>query len=232
MRITWFGHSAFKIETENNLKILIDPFISNNPVCTCPVEEIDVDIICITHGHSDHFGDAMEIANRTGALILSNHEISLFLSQQGINSQGMNIGGSYKFRDVKFMMVDAKHSSDIDIMEETIPGGSAAGFIIELENGKKIYHAGDTGLFSDLKTIIGSIYKPDIAILPIGDLFVMNPRDAAIATNWINPKKVIPMHYNTFPLIEQDTDEFIKLVNAKNKNTEVIILEPTETYFE
>ena len=232
MEITWFGHSAFKIETENNLKILIDPFISNNPVCTYPVEDIDADIICITHGHSDHFGDAMEIANRTGALILSNHEISLFSSQQGINSQGMNIGGSYKFQDVKFTMVDAKHSSAIDIMEETIPGGSAAGFIIELENGKKIYHAGDTGLFYDLKTVIGDIYKPDIAILPIGDLFVMGISDAAIATNWINPKKVIPMHYNTFPLIESDTDEFINLVKTKNKDTEVIILEPTETYTE
>lgn len=232
MEITWFGHSAFKIKTEDNLKILIDPFISNNPVCTYPVEEIDADIICITHGHSDHFGDALEIANRNGALILSNHEISLFVSQQGIQSQGMNIGGSYNFHDVKFTMVDAKHSSVIDITEETIPGGSAAGFIIELENGTKIYHAGDTGLFSDLKTVIGDIYKPDIAILPIGDLFVMGPEDAAIATNWINPKKVIPIHYNTFPLIEQDTDEFIKLVNTKNKNIKVIILEPNETYSE
>lgn len=230
MEITWFGHSAFKI-TEDNLKILIDPFISNNPVCTYPVEEIDADIICITHGHSDHFGDALEIANRTGALILSNHEISLFVSQQGIQSQGMNIGGSYKFHDVKFTMVDAKHSSVIDLSEETIPGGSAAGFIIELKDGTKIYHAGDTGLFSDLKTIIGEIYKPDIAILPIGDLFVMNPEDAAMATSWINPKKVIPMHYNTFPLIEQDTDKFVNLVKSKNQNTEVIILEPGETYF-
>lgn len=232
MEITWFGHSAFKIKTEDNLKILIDPFISNNPVCTYPVEEIDADIICITHGHSDHFGDALEIANRTGALILSNHEISLFVSQQGIQSQGMNIGGSYNFHDVKFTMVDAKHSSVIDITEEAIPGGSAAGFIIELKNGTKIYHAGDTGLFSDLKTIIGDIYKPDIAILPIGDLFVMGPEDAVIATNWINPRKVIPMHYNTFPLIEQDTDEFIKLLKTKNENIEVIILEPAETYCE
>lgn len=232
MEITWFGHSAFKIETEENLKILIDPFISNNPICTCPVEEIDADIICITHGHSDHFGDAMEIANRTGALILTNHEISLFVSQQGITSQGLNIGGSYTFHDVKFTMVEAKHSSAIDIMEETIPGGSAAGFIIELENGKKIYHAGDTGLFSDLKTVIGDLYEPDIAMLPIGDLFVMGIKDAAIAANWINPKIVIPMHYNTFPLIEQDTDKFINLVNTKNQNIEVIILEPTETYCE
>ncbi len=232
MEITWFGHSAFKIKTDDNLKILIDPFISNNPVCPYPVEEIDADIICITHGHSDHFGDAMEIANRTGALILSNHEISLFLSRQGLKSQGMNIGGSYKFYDVKFTMVEAKHSSDIDVMEETIPGGSAAGFIIELKNGKKIYHAGDTALFSDLKTIIGELHKPDIAMLPIGDLFVMGIEDAAIAASWINPKKLIPMHYNTFPLIEQDVDEFISLIKVKSPQTETIILEPTETYIE
>lgn len=230
MNLRWLGHSAFELTSEENLKILIDPFISNNPSCSIPVEDITADLICITHGHADHFGDAMEIADRTGAMVIANHEISIFFSRQGFETQGMNIGGSSNFHNIKITMVDAIHSSDIDFMEEVTPGGKACGFIFQLENGKKVYHAGDTSLFSDLKFIIGNYYKPDIALIPIGDRYTMGLQDASTAVEWISPQKVIPMHYNTFPVIKQDPEDFVDLVKIKSPKTEVIILDPGETY--
>lgn len=175
MEIRWLGHSAFEIISDDNVKILIDPFISNNPICDVPVEELNPDIILLTHGHSDHFGDALEISNRTNAPIACIHEISLFLAKQGIRNISVNIGGSFVFRNIKFTMLEAKHSSDIDIVEETVPGGTAASFLITFEDGTKIFHSGDTGLFGDMKTIIGSIYKPDVVMVPIGDKFTMGP---------------------------------------------------------
>lgn len=230
VEITWLGHSAFEIMSDKGLKILIDPFISNNPTCNLPVEEIEVDLILITHGHADHFGDAMEIANRTGAKLVGNHEVSLLLSKQGIESVGMNIGGSINIQGVKITMLDAKHSSDIDFVEEVIPGGSAASFLITSEEGTKIFHAGDTGLFGDMEKIIGDIYKPDIAILPIGDKFTMGPFEAAIATRWISPKIVIPMHYDTFPVIEQNTSIFTNFVMQMTPKIQTIVLNPGESF--
>jgi L-ascorbate metabolism protein UlaG (beta-lactamase superfamily) len=196
------------------------------------VEEMEADLICITHGHADHFGDALEIANRTSALVIANHEISIFFSRQGFETQGMNIGGSSQFHDIKITMVDAIHSSDIDFMEEITPGGKACGFIFELENGRKIYHAGDTSLFGDLKFVVGDFYKPDVALIPIGDRYTMGLKDASTAVKWISPQIVIPMHYNTFPVIEQDPEDFVDLVKNRIPNVEVIILNPGDTYTE
>ena len=230
MEIRWLGHSAFEIITDENVKILIDPFISNNPACPVPVEELKPDIILVTHGHADHLGDAMEISNLTQASIAGTHELSLFLSKQGIRNISLNLGGSFVFRDIKFTMLEAKHSADIDIVEETAPGGIACGFLITFSDGTKIYHAGDTGLFGDMKTIIGEIYKPDIVLVPIGDKFTMGPFEAALATRWMNPKVVIPMHYNTFPPIEQDPLIFANFVSQLNPNIDVVILNPDE-YF-
>lgn len=231
MEIRWLGHSAFEIVSNENVRILIDPFISNNPACQVAVEELNPDLICITHGHSDHFGDAMEIANESGASVIAIHEIALFLSKQGINNVGMNIGGSVMFKDVKITMLEARHSSDIDFVEESVPGGLPASFLITLEDGTKIYHAGDTGLFSDMKNIIGEIYKPDICLVPIGDKFTMGPFEAALASMWYNPKVVIPMHYGTFPPIEQDPTIFANFVTQFNPNIDVVVMNPGE-YFE
>lgn len=230
MEITWLGHSAFEIISDKGLKILIDPFISNNPACSIPVEEVEADVILITHGHGDHFGDAMEIANKTGAKLIGNHETSLFLSKQGFEAVGMNIGGSIQIQGIKVTMLDAKHSSSIDFVEEIVPGGTASSFLITLEEGTKIFHGGDTGLFGDMEKIIGDIYKPDIAILPIGDKFTMGPFEAAIATRWISPKVVIPMHYNTFPVIEQNPTIFSNFVIQMDPKIKTILLNSGETF--
>ena len=230
MEITWLGHSAFEIISDKGLRILIDPFISNNPVCNIPVEEIEADVILITHGHADHFGDTMEIANRTGAKLVGNHEISLFLSKQGLEAVGMNIGGSINIDEVKITMLDAKHSAAIDFLEEVVSGGSAASFLITLENGTKIFHAGDTGLFGDMEKVIGEIYKPDIAMIPIGDKFTMGPFEGALAAKWISPKMVIPMHYNTFPVIEQNPTIFANFIMQMDPKIKPIVLNLGESF--
>jgi len=232
LKLRWLGHSAFELISRENLKILIDPFVSNNPACPLTVEELDADIICVTHGHADHFGDTMEIANRTGAIIVGNHEHSVYLARQGFDSQGINIGGSIKLYDIEINMVDAKHSSDMDFIDEIGAGGSASGYIIKLENGRKIYHSGDTGIFVDMREVIGEIYQPDIALIPIGDRYTMGPKDAAIAAQWINPEIVIPMHYNTFPVIQQEPTEFAERVEAADSKIRVVILEPGQLYRE
>ena len=232
MEIIWFGHSAFEIVTDENLKILIDPFISNNPVCPVAVEEIDADVICVTHGHTDHFGDTMEIANRTGATIISNHEHSVYLAKQGFDTLGMNIGGTIEIQGIKITMVNSLHSSDMDFIEEMPAGGSSCGYIIQLEAGRKIYHSGDTGIFGDMRTVIRDIYKPDIALIPIGDRYTMGPFEASIAAAWIDAKIIIPMHYNTFPEIEQDPEKYAYIVESINKDKKVVILEPGQSYKE
>ena len=230
MEIRWLGHSAFEIISDEGVKILIDPFISNNPTCPIPVEDFEANIICITHGHSDHFGDAMEIANNTNATLVANHEISLFLGEQGFDCVGMNTGGTVSILGINITMLDARHSSSIDFTEEVRPGGDPRSFLITLEDGTKIFHAGDTGLFGDLETVVGNIFKPDIAMVPIGDRFTMNPFQAALASMWISPKAVIPMHYNTFPAIEQDPAVFSNFVYQLNPNIDVVIMNPLETY--
>ena len=218
MEIRWLGHSCFEVISDDDVHILIDPFISNNPSCPVPVEELNPDIILVTHGHSDHLGDALDISNSTNAPIAAIHEVSLFLSKQGIETIGVNIGGSFIFRGVKFTMLDAKHSSDIDMVEEVVPGGVAASFLITFEDGTSIFHSGDTGLFGDMKTIIG-------------DKFTMGPFEAALASMWLNPKVTIPMHYNTFPAIEQDPTIFANFVMQFNPKISTVILNPNE-YFE
>lgn len=232
MRITWLGHSAFEIVTSEDLHILIDPFITGNPSCPCSLEEVRADVICVTHGHQDHFGDTLELARRDGSLVICIHELSKYLGCQGIEAVGMNMGGTVEASGVRITMVNSNHSSDLDFMEGMCqPGGSSCGYILELEDGKRIYHSGDTGIFGDMKTVIRDIYRPHLAFLPIGDRFTMGPREAEIAVGWLDVDVVIPMHYNTFPVIEQDPQGFKEDVESSTGAT-VVVLEPGETYQE
>jgi L-ascorbate metabolism protein UlaG (beta-lactamase superfamily) len=231
MKITWMGHSAFQIFTDKGLNILIDPFITENPVCPFNLEQIEADIILVTHGHTDHFGDTIEIARKHDSLIICNHEHSVYLSGQGLEAIGMNLGGTITEKGITVTMVNANHSSDMDFIQGIGPGGSSCGYIIKLENGRKIYHSGDTGIFGDMKSVVRDIYQPDLAMLPIGDRYTMGPHEASIAVKWLEVEKVIPMHYNTFPVIEQDPQKFKKEVESSS-DVEVVILEPGENYRE
>jgi L-ascorbate metabolism protein UlaG (beta-lactamase superfamily) len=231
MRIQWLGHSAFHIVTDNKLQILIDPFIRENPACPVSLEDLEVDIICVTHGHNDHFGDTVEIAERNKALIICNHEHSVYLQEQDLETLGMNIGGTSSTQGIRATMVNANHSSDMDFLQGIGPGGSSCGYILELENGRRIYHSGDTGLFGDMLKVIRDVYQPHIALLPIGDRYTMGLKEASLAAQWIGPEILIPMHYNTFPIIEQDPQKFKDIVESST-NTEVVILKPGESYQE
>ncbi|MBI5475153.1 MAG: metal-dependent hydrolase [Ignavibacteriales bacterium] len=223
--LTWFGHSAFLIQSLSGKRILIDPWL-DNPLA--PPDSIDIDnidFILITHGHSDHIGNSVDIAQRTGAKVISIFEIYLHLKNHGVNNgQGMNKGGALILDNLKFTMVDAKHSSGIDFESSVIAGGEAAGYIIELENGFKIYHAGDTSLFGDME-IIGDYYKPDIALLPIGGLYTMGPEEAAYACKLLKPKYIIGMHYGTFPVLTGSPESLRKLLKPELKN-KVVELQP------
>ena len=222
--ITWLGHSAFLFEAEK--KLLIDPFISGNPLAPCSPEELNPDIIAVTHGHRDHLGDTIEIGKRTGCRIISVHEVANYIKSKGVFAEGMGKGGTVNVEGIKLTMTEALHSSSIDASGFSFDGGSPAGFIIQI-NGHSIYHAGDTGVFGDMK-LIGELYEPELALLPIGDEFTMGIKEATKAVELIQPKIVIPMHYSTFDVIKQDPEEFKRAVEAK-VDTKVIIMKPGES---
>lgn len=223
--LTWLGHSAFKVETVSGRTLLIDPWL-DNPKAPPEAKNIQtIDLIFITHGHGDHIGNTVELAQRTGAQVVCIHEVSLYLQAEGVKTvTGMNKGGTLTTNGIKATMVDAKHSSDIDIGGRVIPGGEAAGFVIEFEDGFGLYHAGDTALFSDMK-LIGQMYKPDVALLPIGDLYTMDPKAAAKAAEWLNPKHIIGMHYGTFPPLTGTPEELQRHLPTRLKRR-VHVLEP------
>ncbi len=222
MRITSLGHSAFLLEGKD--RILIDPFLTGNPLASTTADKVDCDIICVTHGHGDHLGDAVDIARRTGAVVASIIEMSDWLEKTGVKSVGFNMGGTATIRKTKITMVPAFHSSSIGAPGLEFSAAMAVGMVID--SGKVVYHAGDTCVFGDMK-LIGELYKPDVALLPIGGFFTMDPRQAALATGLINPKIAIPMHYGTWPPIEQDPKEFEKLAKKSSK-AKVVILKPGE----
>lgn len=229
LSIKWLGHSTFTIATPGGKTVLIDPWVENNPACPDESKSLDaLDMILITHAHFDHMGDAVSLANAHNAEVLAIFEICQWLEGKGVkNCVGMNKGGTVELNGLKATMVEAQHSAAL--MEEDgslIYGGEAAGFVLEVETGLKLYHAGDTNVFSDME-IIRKLYKPSIVMLPIGSVFTMGPTEAAYACKLLKPKVVIPMHHGTFPLLSGKPQEFKELVKEK---VEVVALKPGETY--
>jgi len=216
MKLRYLGHAAVRIEGRKT--VLIDPFLSDNPLATERPEDIQsADVIVVTHDHADHLGDAFAIAKKTGAVIVSQHEIAVAAQAKGLSAEGMNIGGPVTVNGVKVWLTPALHTSS---------SGAPTGCVVEMPNGKRIYHAGDTGLFSDM-ALIGEMFKPDAACLPIGGRYTMDVVQAARAVDFLKVPVVIPIHYNTWPLIEADPQEFKRLVGGK---AQVVILNPGEAY--
>lgn len=213
MKLTYYGHSALFAE-HNGTKVIIDPFLSGNEHCDVDPDTIKVDAVILTHGHDDHVGDALSIAKRNNAPIIAVFELAMLLQQRGAEVHMMNIGGAYSFNGFEVKFTQAFHSSSLSDGDQFLYAGMPGGVLLTMGD-KTIFHAGDTNLFSDMK-LIGTMAKIDIAALPIGDNLTMGPSDAAIAAEWLRVKKVIPIHYNTFPFIAQDPKEYAKLLDIRN----------------
>ncbi|MET3697279.1 L-ascorbate metabolism protein UlaG (beta-lactamase superfamily) [Bacillus oleivorans] len=214
MKVSYHGHAVVKVDADEKV-ILIDPFINGNGLTDLNVENEAPDVILLTHGHGDHIGDTVELAKKKNALVIANNEIANYLSWQGLNVHAMHIGGKYQFDFGTVMLTQAFHGSAmITEDQQIIYLGMPAGILLTIK-GKTIYHAGDTGLFSDMK-LIGERHPIDLAFLPIGDNFTMGPEDAAYAAELLKAKMAVPIHYNTFPPIKQDPYAFVKLLKDKN----------------
>ncbi|MFC2103543.1 metal-dependent hydrolase [Bacteroidota bacterium] len=217
MKLRYFSHSSFQITTSANIKILIDPFLDGNPTSPVKADDVEADYIILTHAHGDHIGDAFSIAKRCGSTFISVNELAEYCKSNGFNAHNMHIGGGYNFEFGRVKFTIAHHGS---MTPDNTYAGEPAGVLITIE-GITIYHTGDTGLFYDMK-LIGEMNEIDYMLLPIGDNFTMGITDALKAVEFVNPKTAIPMHYNTFPVIEADPKEFQKKVEDIGKISKVM----------
>lgn len=220
MDLTFLGHATWLVRTGGK-SLVIDPFLSGNPAATMRPEDLSCDFVLISHAHGDHFADAESILQRTGATAITTNEIGTSLQAKGLQVHPMHLGGKRDFPFGSVKLVTALHGSGI-------AGGHACGFLIESE-GKKLYFAGDTALTTDMQ-LLRDVWGPiDIALLPIGSYFTMDVDDAAVACRFIAPGVVVPMHYNTFPLIAADLDRFRSRVAAESPKTEVVVMKPGDS---
>jgi L-ascorbate metabolism protein UlaG (beta-lactamase superfamily) len=224
-KLQFIGHSAFALEDNGN-QVLVDPFISGNPLVTVSPDDFNPTTILLTHAHNDHVGDTVEIALRSGANVIAIVEISDYAETRRCQTVGANLGGTVQFEGGSVKFVPAWHTSTYTTEDGLQAPSTPAGLVVRF-GGKTIYFAGDTCLFSDMQ-LIGE-EGLDIAIIPIGDHFTMGPKDAVRAVKFLNPKVVIPCHYNTFPPIEQDPQEFKRMVESET-SARCVVLEPGQTY--
>jgi L-ascorbate metabolism protein UlaG (beta-lactamase superfamily) len=228
LSITWLGHATFLLQSPGGKRILFDPWITGNPSSPESAKKLGaLDLMLITHGHGDHTGDAVSIGRSSGAQILAPYEVSVWLQQKGLqNVTGMNPGGTVKALGLSITMVPAMHSSSIEEDGKIIYLGVATGFVVKFEDGLTIYYSGDTSVFGDMR-LIGEMYSPTIAFLPIGDLYTMGPEQAAKACELLGVKQVVPMHYGTFPALTGTPATLRELVAPRG--VQVLELKPGET---
>lgn len=224
VKITWLGHAALALEIDGT-HVLVDPFLTGNPLASTTPDEVNADFILLTHGHGDHVGDTVAIAKRTGAKVIANHEVSNWIAAQGVEDvHGMNPDGAFDFGFARIGLTIAFHSSS---MPDGSYGGEPNGILLTAPGGQRLYMAGDTGLFSDMK-LIGE-RGIDLAVLPIGGNYTMGPDEALRALKFISPKAVLPIHYNTFPVIQVDVADWAQRVHNET-TTKVVIVDPGGSY--
>lgn len=215
-QITWLGHATVLIQTVKGTNILIDPFIAHNPKYPKHYElPSRINYVLLTHGHGDHISDATPVARKHGSTVVAIYELADYIVKQGVDQDkilGMNLGGTVQLDDVAVSMVEAKHSSGAQDDQGTHYVGVAAGYVLSLANGPVLYHAGDTHVFGDMR-LIGELYQPEIAMLPIGGFYTMGPREAAVAVNFLGAKTILPLHFGTFPPLKGTPEELTTLVD-------------------
>jgi L-ascorbate metabolism protein UlaG (beta-lactamase superfamily) len=223
-RLTYHGHATCTLETDDGTKLVFDPFFADNPATDLTVEDVEADYILCSHGHFDHFADCIPLAKRTGATIISTFELVGFCNEQGVEGgHGMNIGGGFDFPFGRVKLTPAVHTGSVAGDTSGTHTTDCCGFLVQF-GGKRFYHSGDTALIMDFQLLKGQV---DVALLPIGDNFTMGPDDAARAVEMIEPKVVIPIHYNTWPVIEQDPEAFRAKVGNR---AHVEIVAPGSSY--
>ncbi len=225
--VTWLGHATFRIDSPGGKRIYLDPWLSNPSFPEGEPEPDRIDVMAITHGHSDHVGEAVELGKRFSPQVVAIFELAAWLESQGVagaSSGGMNKGGTQEVDGIGFTMTNAVHSSGFSGNGEPVYLGEPAGFVIQFENGTKLYFAGDTAVMSDMQ-LIGRLYEPAVAVLPVGDHFTMGPREAALAVELLGANRMLACHYGTFPLLTGTPEECRKLVS----DCEVLAPKPGET---
>ena len=228
LKITWLGHATVLIQSAGGTTVLIDPFIENNPKYPRQfMLPAKIDYVLLTHGHGDHISDAVPVAKNYGATVVAIYELADYVAKQGVEKTiGMNLGGTVEIGDMTASMVDAKHSSGAQDKDGTHYVGVAAGFVIAPKHGPVMYHAGDTDVFGDMR-LIGELYQPEIAMLPIGGHFTMGPRQAALAVKYLKSRTILPLHWGTFPMLTGTPGELAKLVE---KGVKVVEWSPGDTF--
>jgi L-ascorbate metabolism protein UlaG (beta-lactamase superfamily) len=227
--LQWLGHSTFLLTTAAGYRILIDPWLQDNPAR--PRGDSgprSVDLILLTHAHGDHMGDLLEIARRTAAPVLTIFDLAGWLHRKGVKDViGMNKGGTVKVGPVRVTMVHAEHSATLQDGDTLLPGGEPVGYIVHLPDDTRVWHMGDTAVFGDM-ALIADIYHPDVILMPIGDHFVMSPLEASHACRLTKARKVVPMHFGTFPVLS-GTPQELRRLTADLPDLEIVELKPGET---